>query len=494
MQNLPSEIYQTQQIRVIERAAIEQFHIAEIELMARAALAALKALQAIWPEARHISIICGPGNNGGDGYYLAALAQAAGLHADVYYLSDPKALTGAAQLAYQKAQGQGVAIKPFTVDLVLITDVLVDAILGIGLQRPVTGAFAQAVHWLNDSMVPIFSLDIPTGLCSDTGAVLGTAVIADATMTFIGVKCGLVTGMAADYVGELFFADLDLPQDILFMTKPYGYALDYQRLSSLLMPRPLCTHKGDNGHVLIVGGDYGMPGAVSLAANAALRAGAGLVSVVTRSAHVPAIVAFRPEVMVYGDEQVDWPALLKRATIVVVGPGLGRSPWSEQIFLQAVQTDKPLVIDADGLYFMKQHKIRHATIITPHPGETAMLLDTTSQAVQANRYQALQLLRKQFPKTLAVLKGAGSLLLDYNGLFYFSRSGNPGMASAGMGDMLTGVIAGLLGQGLEALQALMLGVEIHAMAGDFAANDRGERGMIATDLLPFIQILVNVND
>lgn len=488
---LPLEIYSTEQIRQFETMAINDYGITETTLMAQAAQAALNCLLALWPEAKHIGVVCGPGNNAGDGYYLAKLATEHGLTADVYYVSSPEQLTGAAKWAYGKARAANIQILPLEEIEIIEADILVDAIFGIGLDKPLKDEYFTAVERVNNSLIPVLSLDIPTGVCSKTGNVFGNAVIADATMTFIGVKSGLVTGKAVDYVGELFCDDLQLPVDLFLQTEPYALRLSYDMIMDYFEPRLKNSHKGDNGHVVIIGGDYGLAGAVSLAANAALRAGAGLVTVVTRAEHIAAIVGFRPEVMAIASEHVNWSQLLARADIVVVGPGLGQSKWSEQMFAQASNCDKSFVIDADGLHFLKKNKLDKPMIITPHPGEAASLLGADTASVQANRYDALTKLRQKYPQALAVLKGAGSLILDETETFVVCPAGNPGMSSAGMGDVLTGLIAGLWAQGYDRESALEMGVMIHALAGDLVAFEHGERGMLATDLLSIIQQLVN---
>lgn len=488
---LPLEIYSTEQIRQFEAMAINDYGIAETTLMASAAEAALNCLLEFWPGTQNICVVTGPGNNAGDGYYLAKLAIERDIVAEIYYVSEPDKLTGAAQWAYQQAQAANVNIMPLDDVEILEADVIVDAILGIGLERPIKDEYHDAVCIINESLMPVLALDIPTGICSKTGNVLGNAVVADVTVTFIGVKSGLVTASALDHVGEIICDELQLPSEILLRETPYALRLSYDTIIDQFEPRLKNSHKGDNGHVVIVGGDYGMAGAVSLAANAALRAGAGLVTVVTRAEHVPAIVGFRPEVMAIANEHVDWSSLLARADVVVIGPGLGQSDWSEQMFAKASQTDKHLVIDADGLHFLKKTKLDKPMIITPHPGEAARLLDTETAKIQADRFAALAQLKQKYPQALVVLKGAGSLILDNSDIFLVCQAGNPGMATAGMGDILTGLVAGLFAQGHDSESALEMGVLIHALAGDLVALERGGRGMIATDLLPIIQQLVN---
>jgi len=493
VQYLPIDIYSTSQIREFEQAAINDYQIPEIKLMQSAGEAIFAHIEAVYANVNDLFVFCGPGNNGGDGYYVAKLAQDAGIETTAFYIAPPENLTGAARWAYEAAKKAEVSILPFDEQVPDVTDLIIDALFGIGLTREIEGEFLNAVHWINQSSVPVLAVDIPSGICSDTGAILGDAVYADTTMTFIGLKPGLLTGEATSYVGELNWSDLALPTDIFLHAKPFAIRLNQDMLDDYLPPRLKNSHKNDFGHVVILGGDYGMAGAVSMAANAALRVGAGLVTVVTRSAHIPAIVGFRPEVMAIGYEHADLETLLASASVVVIGPGLGRAQWGKDLFITAIKSDKPLVIDADGLYFLKKYPVDKPMILTPHPGEAGQLLDITSQQVQGDRFDALRALKKQYPHAHIVLKGAGSLILEDDGIYSICPYGNPGMATAGMGDMLTGIIAGLIAQNHELFLTLELGVLLHAMAGDIVALIQGERGMIASDLLAVLPRLVNAD-
>lgn len=261
-----------------------------------------------------------------------------------------------------------------------------------------------------------------------------------------------------------------------------------------LRPRPRHAHKGDFGHVLVVGGDYGMAGAVRLASEAALRVGAGLVTVATRPEHVVSLYASRPESLCYGiSETAALLPLLERATVIVIGPGLGQTAWARAVFRAAIAVSKPMVIDADGLNILAAEQptpVVRKAILTPHPGEAARLLGCTVCQIQADRVAAIQQLQARY-QTTCVLKGAGSLILGADGHIYRCQAGNPGMASGGMGDVLSGIIGGLLAQGLGELQAARLGVQLHAEAGDRAASILGERGLLASDLFLHLSCLVN---
>jgi NAD(P)H-hydrate epimerase len=448
-------------------------------------------LRARWPEARHLVVVCGGGNNGGDGYVVARLARQAGLDARVLYLRDPEKLVGDARRAFVDAQEAGVPARFFEACLLGDGDVIVDAILGTGLERDVTGAWAEAIEAINAQPAGRVAVDIPSGLHADRGAVLGAGVRADLTVTFIGLKQGLFTGQGPSSCGQVLFSDLGVPDDIYTQVPSDWRRYAGEDLPELLPPRPRSGHKGDNGHVLIVGGDQGMAGAARMAAEAAARCGAGLVSVATRAAHAGLQAAARPELMFHGVEtSADLAPLLERATVLAVGPGLGRSDWGRTMLATALTFEHPLVVDADGLNLLAESPRRHdAWILTPHPGEAARLLGITSGQVEADRFDAVTRLVARYGGT-CVLKGAGSLIAREKGAMTLCNAGNPGMGSGGMGDVLTGVIAGLLAQGLESEQAARAGVYVHARAGDLAAA-AGERGLLAMDLMAHLRALVN---
>lgn len=267
--------------------------------------------------------------------------------------------------------------------------------------------------------------------------------------------------------------------------------LHLQQFADYLKPRPRDWHKGNAGHVLVVGGDLGFLGAVCLAAVGALRVGAGLVSVATRPEHASCVNMNRPEIMSHGIAAGDaLKTLLSKATVVIVGPGLGQTPWAQALLSVVLESRLPLVVDADALNLLASHpRDNEQWILTPHPGEAARLLGVTVQTIQMDRLSAIHALQAKY-QGICVLKGAGSLVLGIDTAPAICLAGNPGMATAGMGDILSGVIAGLLAQGLPSLIAAKLGVLLHAMAGDLAATE-GQRGMIATDLLPFLRCLVN---
>lgn len=488
--SLPTALYRAEQVRLLDQRAITEQGIPGYTLMCRAAAAALVALQQHWPQARTLTVIAGAGNNGGDGYVLARLAQAAGLVSQVVYLSDPATLQHDAATAYQDALAAAVPIAPFT-QAALTADVLVDALFGTGLARAVTGAYQAAITAINASGRPVLAIDIPSGLQADSGSVLGCAVRAAVTVTFIALKQGLFSGAGPEQCGQIVFADLAVPPVVFAGIEPTCQRYTGDDLLTRLPRRNRTGHKGDYGHVLIIGGDHGMAGAARMSAEAAARCGAGLVSIATRREHAAMQAALRPELMFRGVENAaELKPLLERADVVAIGPGLGTQDWGRALLAAVLATALPLVVDADALNLLAVAPQRRDNwILTPHPGEAARLLGMDTATLQQDRFAAARRLHERYGG-VAVLKGAGSLIAAADGSLTVVNTGNPGMASGGMGDLLTGIIASLLAQGLSLPAAARTGVYLHGRAGDRAAAD-GERGLLALDLLPHLRTLVN---
>jgi hydroxyethylthiazole kinase-like uncharacterized protein yjeF len=488
--SLPYALYTAAQVRALDQAAIAS-GMPGGALMARAGEAAYRLLRARWPEARRITLLCGAGNNGGDGYVLARLARADGLDVTLFQLGDVSRLGADAKGMLEAWLGMGGRLEAFQ-ELPRRSDVIVDALLGIGLERPVEGEWARAVRAVNAQRAPVLAIDIPTGLHADTGRVLGTAIRAAATLSFIGLKQGLFTGAGPDCCGYIYFDGLGVPAAIFAREILAARRLDWAKTSEQGAPRRRDAHKGDFGHVLVVGGAPGFSGAARLAGEGALRAGAGLVSVATHPAHAAYLNVGRPELMVRGvvDPQELSP-LLERASAVAIGPGLGREPWGVGLIERVLAAGKPLVMDADALNWLAEARLRRVDwVLTPHPGEAARLLGCSAAEVQADRFSALRHLQDLYGGTI-VLKGAGTLVLGPSprppGV---CSQGNPGMASGGSGDVLTGMIAALLGRGLDPENAAEAAVCLHAAAGDRAAAE-GEQGLLATDLIAAIRPTLN---
>ncbi len=490
MQKLPHVLYLAEQVRRLDQIAIEDFDISGARLMACAGKSAFSLLREHWPSARRISVVCGGGNNGGDGFVLARLALEAGLDVNIGLLGDAGLLRGDARGAYEALLQAGGRPVPFTRDTLGMAEVLVDALLGTGLDREVSAEWKNAIEAMNASGIPVLALDIPSGLDADRGVVLGAAIKAEVTVSFIGLKQGMFTGQGPDHCGHIHFTDLNLPPEI-FAEVPA--AVDRINLDNLplLKPRLRAGHKGNYGHVLVIGGEQGMAGAVRLAAEAALRVGAGLVTVATRPGHVPGINAARPELLCRGlDDNSQLVPLLEAASVIAIGPGLSQTLWAVRLFSLVLESRLPLVVDADALNLLALEPLRRQNwVLTPHPGEAARLLDCSIKEIEADRFGAVAELHRRYGGAI-ILKGAGTLIMTDSGRVALCDAGNPGMASGGMGDTLTGIIAGLLAQGLELEMAAKLGVCLHAAAGDRAAL-AGERGMLASDLLPYLRQAVN---
>ncbi len=489
---LEQPVYSVAQVREIERRAIQGLGIPGYTLMTRAATAALRRLRAQWPRALRLRVVCGAGNNAGDGYVLARMAKTVGLDVRVGYLCDPAALQGDAQTAYSEAQSAGVAMAPFTARVCADAEVIVDALLGTGLQRPVIDAWADAIAVMNAASAPILALDIPSGLHADSGAVLGAAIHAQLTVTFIVPKLGLYLGHAAEHVGQVVLAGLDIPAGVFDGIEPAIWQLDVGWLRATLPgARARTAHKGEFGHVLVVGGQPGMSGAARMTAEAALRVGAGLVSVATHPQHAATLNIGRPELMCHGitDTTMLRP-LLERATVLALGPGVGQGDWSRTLLAAVWDSKVPMIVDADALNLLAQEpQRRERWVLTPHPGEAGRLLGCSTVEVQADRLAAIQAIQSRYGGVV-VLKGAGTLIAD-GSRCRISHSGNPGMASGGMGDVLSGVIVGLCAQGLALFDAAAAGVVMHALAADAVAKREGERGLLAGDLLSELRYWVN---
>lgn len=492
---LPTDVFRADQVRELDRCAIENHAIAGIYLMKRAGRAAFTALLERWSEPEQVTVLCGGGNNGGDGYVIAGLAAQRRLPVTVVYVSDPAQLQGDAKAAYEFARREGVIMQPLQ-ECQGFVGVVVDAMLGTGLKGEVKEIYREAIDRVNDSHLPVLSVDIPSGLCADTGNELGAAVKADVTVSFIALKQGLLTARGPALTGELLFADLSVPAEVYASQVANVERLELASLLAQLPERDGDAHKGQFGHAMVVGGDYGFAGAAMMAAEAAARMGAGLISVATRAEHVAAMIARRPELMVHGvSSGQTLEPLLARPSVLILGPGLGQTPWSEQILQQAAACGLPMVLDADGLNLLAQGRVlkqerRDHWILTPHPGEAARLLACSVSEIQRDRYAAAQALQQRFGGTV-LLKGAGTVIAAADGSLSVANVGNPGMASGGMGDVLSGVIGGLLAQGLEPCTATKLAVCLHGTAADMAVADEGQRGLLATDLLPYLRLLLN---
>ena len=501
-------------VRELEQAVAAEDGIATGELMARAGHEAFAVLRERWPQAKRIAVVCGRGNNAGDGYVLARHAHEAGLAVTVLQLPGEHHASGDAAAALAALP---VPLHSFEPGKLADVDVIVDALFGIGLRGKPSSAAAVVIAAINASHKPVLALDIPSGLDAETGAGANHAVHATLTVTFIAVKPGLISGRGIEAVGALRLCSLGISATRIALAKPAEW-LALADLRARLPKRRRASHKGEQGHVLVVGGSAGMGGAARLAGEAALRAGAGLVSVYCHRDYVGGLAAARPELMVTGYDPVpdfhQMNPLVARAEVIVAGPGLSTAAWAMPVIdnllhaqhsplphaqpsathqtppslshapLAQTYLHKTLVLDADALNLLAMRPPAEPlaqVILTPHPGEAARLLGISTAEVEADRYHAARTLQQRYGGVV-VLKGAGTLVTDGEHLSVIA-GGNPGMASGGMGDVLAGVIAALRSQGFSLYDAARLGAALHAWAADQAVAKRGgERGLLASDL------------
>lgn len=501
--------YSSKAVHDIDYLMVEQgFVDSSYELMTRAAQALLDFINRNYSHVSHITIICGAGNNAGDGYVLARLAKLQEkeprLKIQLISIIDPENLSGDALQGYQEWLESGGNVDSMDNAHFPTTDLIIDALIGTGLNRALEDEWYDTVEMINASPKPVLSIDIPSGLNADTGSTHGIAINANHTITFIAQKMGMYTAQARYYCGDIHFASLGVADSLYNQIEHSSTLMEWSEVTKKLPCRSPISNKGDHGHLLIIGGDYGMSGACRIAGEAALRTGAGLVSIATRQENIVAVNSVRPELMVHGiEDSADLDPLLKKATAIAIGPGLGTDQWGMALLdkvmkllkQQSEDDEKKItcVIDADALNIMAQHNfvIHYPDIIyTPHFIEASRLLHYNKETptVETDRFKMVKDLKQKYFGTF-ILKGAGTLI-NIEDDISICPYGNEGMASAGMGDCLTGIIGALLAQKLSTNDAAQLGVCLHAKAGDLAAQD-GKNGMIVSDLLPKIRQLMN---
>ncbi len=479
--SLPYELYTLKQIREIELSAFNT--VSKEVLMKRAGEAAFSVFFSVYPDAENIAVFCGGGNNGGDGFVFARCAFEKGFSVSVYYLGDKSQYSDEAKASLMQLESLDIEVIPYDGHAALKEcEVVVDALLGIGVKNNVEGIYKQAISEINASECFILSLDLPSGIDANTGKALGSAVFADVTVTFIGLKQGMLTGDAVDYCGDIYCDTLDLEPE-LERHAITSLRLDEVDISAMLPRRLPSMHKGNFGHVLIVGGEYGYAGAVRMAAEAALRVGAGKVSVFTRLSHHNVVLSGRPELICLPfEEPFELSKRLEQFDAIVVGPGLDDSKWSEDVIQNSLIFKGKKIIDAGALAYLAKNDISLAnTILTPHPGEAAKLLNTEVEAVQANRFNAVLDIAKKY-QSITVLKGAGTIIQTLNDVPYVCSLGNVGMASAGMGDVLAGIMGGFCAQGTPLEDVAAVSVLLHAFSADLAVKEKGIYGLLASDL------------
>ncbi len=478
---MPAPLFLTARIRELEQA-----HGAA-GLMEKAGLVAAELVRDLTGKGTRVLILAGPGNNGGDALVAARWLKAWWYEVTVVFAGDAARLPPDAQAAHAAWQAAGGALHSELPAAKF--DLALDGLFGIGLARPLEGRLAELVAQFNRLAAIKLALDIPSGLDADTGRVWGTAVEADHTLTFIGLKPGLFTLEGPDCAGEVHLADLD----VAAAAAEGGLV---QQAPILPAPRRKNSHKGSFGDVGILGGAEGMVGATFMAARAALYLGSGRVFLGLLAQHAPTVDLRQPELMVRDAASL----LALDLDALVVGPGLGQSPAARAVLDQALQHGAALVLDADALNLVAavpefraalSRRSPGATIVTPHPGEAATLLETGTAAIQSNRIESALRLARTF-NAVAVLKGCGSIVATPDGRWFINASGNPGMAAAGMGDVLAGIVGGLVAQSVIAEEAALLGVYLHGAAADsLVADGIGPLGLTASEVALEARNLLN---
>jgi ADP-dependent NAD(P)H-hydrate dehydratase / NAD(P)H-hydrate epimerase len=491
-------VYLTADIRAIERIAAER--AGAPPLMQFAGLAAAEYARALLGEyGRNVLVLAGPGNNGGDAFELATHLKRWFYRVELVFAGDEHKLSEDALAALKKWRecgGNTYAAPPAA----LRPHLVVDGLFGIGLTRPLEGRYAELIADINRLPVPKLALDIASGINADTGAVMGTALRATHTITFIALKPGLLTLDGPDHCGtldgEIRVADLGLDARALLPNK--GATTAAAMLRQTLPPRPRNFHKGNAGSVGVIGGASGMVGAAVLAGRAALKLGAGKVFLGLLTEHPPYLDYCQPELMLRSPRELFEAGMI---TAFAAGPGMGKVKSAEQLLREVLDADVPLVLDADGLNLIAASKTLQARlpkrgapcVLTPHPAEAARLLGCATAVVQADRVQAAIELARRY-RAVAVLKGNGSIIASPDETWLINVSGNPGMASAGMGDVLTGMIAALLAQGAAANTAAAAAVWLHGAAADSLARDGfGPVGISAHELIEPARKLLNAS-
>lgn len=485
---------------MLDQSAIEAHGIPGLQLMERAGRTVFDAAREYFPNSKHWLIFCGAGNNGGDGYVLARLAHQAGIKVTVCALKPVNALSGDAAAAAQNWLQAGGEVLPWPPAETTQPDLVFDALLGTGMAGAPKGDFAAAIEWINQHPAPVIAIDIPSGLDADSGTTAGVAVKAVLTITFIGNKRGMYTADGPDYCGQVRYSALQTPPSVQTSVEDSGILIRQNIIEYLLPRRARNSHKGTFGWVLGIGGNSHMSGAVRLCGEAALRSGAGKVTLATIPEHAAMVNLSCPELMVRGIKKGrELNSLLEQINACVVGTGLGQTSWSEDLFNTCLKSKAPMVLDADGLNILARHhptgKSRSSLprgnwILTPHPAEAGRLLDCSTREIQQDRVGAAQRIAAAYD-AIVILKGCGTVVSRPDGFYAICPLGNPGMATAGTGDVLAGVVGAMLAQGLSAWESAMAGVVAHAHAGDLAAAQIGERGLIASDIIARLPTVLN---
>lgn len=498
----------------MDKSTIEEYGVPGIVLMENAGREVANVIIDLWRKSKcdnkKIAVICGKGNNGGDGFVAARHLINNGFDVKVVILSSPEKIKGDARVNLDILLNIGADIKYILkeADIEKIyyfcckSFIIVDAIFGTGLKGNIRGVASKVISTINEIKVPKLAVDIPSGVCGNTGRILGDAIKAQWTVTMALPKIGLTLYPGAEHVGKLITADIGMPNNVINKAISAGELVEKEMVTKFFKPYPQDAHKGIFGRVFILAGSSGMTGAACLAGEAAIKSGAGLVTIGSPLSVQDVIATKTTEVMTLGlsetknrtlsidalDKSLDF---ADKCDSVAIGPGLSREKDTQRFVLEFIKRCKtPMVIDADALNALAKDPevIKDAqspVIITPHPGEMSRLLSTSLQEIQQNRVKSAKLAAKRFLCTV-VLKGAATLISTTDNEIFINSTGNPGMATGGSGDVLTGIIAALLARGLEPEQAAIAGVYIHGLAGDLSAEEIGEISLTAGDLIAFL--------
>ncbi|MCH2159890.1 MAG: NAD(P)H-hydrate dehydratase [Oleiphilaceae bacterium] len=512
VETLPKTVFSAEQTRELDRIAIQEYGIPGFELMRRAANFSLEQLLATWPNTKMVIALCGKGNNAGDAYLVAMLAKLKGLEAQCIHFVAPNTLSGDAKSAYEQCHETEVHIAAYNYDTFRIllekqtSDcIIVDGLFGTGLNRDLDANYADAIELSNTvrrekSNIHTISLDIPSGLSANTGRIFNACIEADLTTTFIANKIGLMTGVGRHYSGQIAFHDLNLIEGIFSEVPSSLHLPKITELLEVLPAREQHTHKGKQGRALLVGGNKGFGGAILIASQACARVGAGLTSVITHEDYLNSVILHQPEVMAHTYNPIESNTLFEMADVIAIGPGLGKDEWAERLLKRTLNENCFKVLDADALNILAENPILIEsldtnTLITPHPGEAARLLDCSTTDIEEDRIKAIKALRAKL-NCHVTLKGSGTLITHPNtDLITVCRYGNPGMAAGGMGDALTGIAAALIAQTYQNQSSINdvieLAVCLHSHAADEEAAAHGERGLLASDLADRARHILN---
>ncbi len=486
-------------VREIDRISIEEYGIQGLILMENAGRAVAEVVLDEFPKVKRVAIFAGGGNNGGDGFVVGRHLMNKGLDVTTYLTVDPKKYKGDALINFQALSKIGGEIIRLNNGFAGYkgADLIVDALFGTGLDREVDGFYREVIDYINSQAVPRIAVDIPSGLDSDTGFPLGVSVKADVTVTFVLPKIGLAIYPGINYAGKVYVVDITTPK---FLEEDIPFELiTYETVSGILKPRHPNTHKGTYGHLFILAGSPGKTGAATLAALGGLRVGTGLVTIGIPKSLNPIMEEKTTEAMTEPLPETENTTLGKvsieaakriisaRKTALAIGPGISTAAETGEFFFEILRSSSlPMVVDADGITLLAQNlnilkKLKAPLVLTPHPGEMSRLIGKTGDEIQKSRISVARDFSSMY-NVYTVLKGARTVISTPDGRVFINPTGNPGMASGGMGDVLTGVIGGFLAQGYDPADACILGVFAHGFAGDIIARKKGEAGIIASDI------------